>query len=250
MHHIVQENCFREENYNNLILALNRLNVSYEIVKVLPFTEEIKFTTKRNDIFVWGAVKLAILAKRYDWIPGSLLNKNHDFLIYKDYYKDHLLNYNSTIINYWDDSYRFPDGFFARPTLDSKAFTGQVFNREDFLDYRKRNVFQVDKGVQIQITGIKQIQMEARFWIVGNQIITASQYRLGSRVVYDESIEEAAYDFVNKMIQIFKLADAFVMDICLCENQYYIIECGCINSAGFYKANMQKLVMALEDHYC
>jgi hypothetical protein len=45
MYFIVQENTFKEENYNNLILALNRLELPYEIVKVLPFVELIEFET-------------------------------------------------------------------------------------------------------------------------------------------------------------------------------------------------------------
>jgi len=52
------------------------------------------------------------------------------------------------------------------------------------------------------------------------------------------------------MVKIYQLADAFVIDICevLINNkpEYKIIECGCINSAGFYKANMPKLIEALE----
>jgi hypothetical protein len=41
----------------------------------------------------------------------------------------------------------------------------------------------------------------------------------------------------------------FVMDIALCGEDYYIIECGCMNSAGFYHANMYKLITAIEDHF-
>ena len=53
MHYIVQENTFREENYNNLILSLDRLNLSYEIVKVLPFIETFDFNTKTKNNFVF-----------------------------------------------------------------------------------------------------------------------------------------------------------------------------------------------------
>lgn len=247
MYHIVQKNTFREENYDNLVKALERLDVDYEIVDVLPFVEYVDFKTDRKDVFVWGAIKLARLGKNYGWIPGSLLNDNHDFLVYKDHYKENLFNYKSKIINFWDD-YDFPDGFFARPTKDTKAFTGQVFNREDFIDFRDK-AETVSKDCEIQISGIKSIQKEIRFWIVKGEVITASQYRLGSRTVYDDFVEEEAFGFCKEMVNKFQLADAFVMDICMSENKYYIMECGCINSAGFYKADMQKLVVALENSF-
>ena len=246
MYHIVQENCFREENYDNLILALDRLGVEYEIVKVLPFTDDIEFKTNRKDVFVWGAVKLARIAKLQDWNPGSLINDNHDFNVYKNFYKVNLFNYNSQIIKISDD-FNFPDGFFARPTSDGKAFTGKVFNREDFLELRDRK--QIDPNTKIQISGIKKIYKEVRFWIVDGKIITASQYRLGNRVVYDEFFDTDAFDYCKKMINVFQLADAFVMDLCYGEDGWKIMECGCINSAGFYRADMQKLVIALEDYF-
>ena len=246
MYHIVQENCFNEENYNNLILALDRLNIDYEIIKLYPFLEEIKFKTNRKDVFIWGATKLSRLAKNYNWNPGSLLNKNHDFNVYKKYYKNHLFNINSKIIKFGDD-YNFPDGFFARPTSDGKAFTGQVFNKEDFLKFRERNL--VDINTEIQISGIKKIYKEIRFWIVKGKIITASQYRLGNRTLLDNNVEKEAYKFCKKMISIFQLANAFVMDLCLGEDGWKIMECGCINSAGFYKANMQKLVYEIENEF-
>jgi len=246
MYHIVQENCFREENYENLILTLDHFNIEYEIVKVLPFTDEIEFKTNRKDVYVWGAVKLARIAKKQDWYPGSLINPQHDFNIYKTHYKENLFNYNSKIIRIGDD-YDYPEGFFARPTTDGKAFTGKVFNREDFLELKNRN--QIDPETLIQISGIKKIYKEIRFWIIDGKIITASLYKLGHRVVYEEYFDLDGFDFCNKMIQIFQLADAFVMDLCIGEDGWKIMELGCINSAGFYRADMQKLVMALEDYF-
>ena len=51
------------------------------------------------------------------------------------------------------------------------------------------------------------------------------------------------------MIKLFEVNDTFVMDICLTDNGYKIVECNCTNSAGFYKADMNKLIMALENAF-
>jgi len=249
MYHIVQENCFQERNYDNLILALERLELDYEIVKVYPFIDDVEYKTDRTDIFNWGSIKLSKIAKKFNWYPGTFLGENHDFMVYKDYYKENLFNYNSKIIKLTDD-YDYPDGFFARPTKDTKTFTGAVFDREDFL-YLKERVLDLHEGedIEIQISGIKSIQKEIRFWIVKGEVITASQYRLGNRTVYSPDVEEKAYDFCKEMVDIFELDEAFVLDVCQSEDKYYIMECGCINHAGFYCADMQKLVMSLEDAF-
>lgn len=64
-----------------------------------------------------------------------------------------------------------------------------------------------------------------------------------------ELVSQHAINFCNSMINQFQLADAFVMDIAQTENGYKIVECGCINSAGFYDADLQKLIIDLENFY-
>ena len=64
--------------------------------------------------------------------------------------------------------------------------------------------------------------------------------------MHDHIIDDGAIEFCKNMISIYQLADAFVMDICLVDNKWKIIECGCVNCAGFYKSDIQKLIIAIE----
>ena len=48
MYYIIQENTFREENYDILVETLNRYELPYEIVKVRPFLEDFDFETDRK----------------------------------------------------------------------------------------------------------------------------------------------------------------------------------------------------------
>lgn len=254
MYYIVQENVFREENYDNLILALDKLKLDYEIVKVKPFLEDFEFTTKRKDIFPFGSLKMSRLSKKYNWYPGSQMNDNHDFLVYKEHYKDNLLNYDSKIIKFGDKNFQQKEIFFARPTKDTKVFTGKVFDMYEWIDFRDQQLTNgystiLDEDTEIQISSVKNIQKEIRFWIVKGEIITASQYKLGSKVVLSDIIDQSAYDYCNEMIKIFQLNEAFVMDICLVNDEYKIVECGCINCAGFYKSDLQKLLISLENNF-
>lgn len=254
MHYIVQENVFKETNYDNLIKALDRLKLSYEIVNVKPYLEDFEYNSDRKDIFAFGSLKMARLSQKYGWYPGSQMNDNHDFMVYKDYYKEHLLNYDSKIIKFGDKDFFNKEIFFARPTKDTKVFSGKEFDMESWRTMRENLLTNGHSTVlyydtEVQISPIKRIQKEFRFWIVKGKIITASQYKLGNRVVLDDNIDKEAYTFCEKMINLFQLNEAFVMDLCLVNNEYKIVECGCINCAGFYKANMQKLLMALEENF-
>ncbi len=254
MYYIVQENTFREENYNLLIQSLEKLGLEYEIVKVLPFIDTVDFKTNRKDVFVFGALKLAKISKQEEWTPGSLMTLNHDYMIYKDFYREHLLNYDSKIHKFgfsfdWDSQYKF-----IRPTEDTKVFNGKVYDEiewKEFVQYSMTNGHStvLNEDTYIQVSTPKEIHKEIRFWVVNGKIITGSQYRLRNMAVADSNIDIAAIEFAQKMVDIYQLADAFVIDVCLSNNEWKIVECGCINCAGFYHADLMKVLIALENFY-
>jgi hypothetical protein len=105
--------------------------------------------------------------------------------------------------------------------------------------------FQTDRKDVFCFGSVKMSRVAKKYgWYPGSSEI--SLYRNGYWINYSDIVDEGALEFCKKMINIYALAEAFVMDICevLIDNkpEYKIIECGCINSAGFYKANMPKLI--------
>ena len=81
MHYIIQENIFKESHYNLLIETMDKLKLSYDIVRIFPYVDKI---TKLSDIpldfdnvddlpdyippvgkiFCFGAIKLARTASK------------------------------------------------------------------------------------------------------------------------------------------------------------------------------------------
>ena len=213
----------------------------------------------KNNVFAFGALKLARVAALRDWHPASLMNSNHDYEVYSKHYKDNLLNYDSvvttigeTMSNYdlWD-KYEFK---FVRPTKDTKSFTGQVFTRNQWLEFIEHNLYnfrseEFNDHTAIQISTPKNIHKEIRFWVVDGKIVTGSVYRQSNRMVLDDVYEDQAVEFAQRMVDTFQLAEAFVIDVCLTDDQWKIVECGCINCAGFYKSDLQKTIIALENKF-
>jgi hypothetical protein len=272
MYYIIQENIFRESHYNLLIETMEKLKLPYQVVRVFPFVEkvvDIKNIPKNNDfnldelpeiepnttekIFTFGSVKMSRLCAQKNWQPGSLLNANHDFEVYSKYYKENLLNYDSEITNAggsinWNTTHKF-----IRPTKDTKSFTGRVFNQEDWeqvLDENFKNRYSLLKETTtIQVSSVKTIYQEIRFWVIGGKVITGSRYKFGNRIEYSEYFEKEALEYAQKMVDIYQLADAFVIDVCLTDDGWKIVECNCINCAGFYLCNIQKVIMELEYYF-
>lgn len=249
MFYCIQENVFRELHYDRIIDVIRRMGLEYEIIKV-GNEESFSFDSERKDVFCFGSIKLARLAKKNDWFPGSLMNDNHDYMIYSKYWKDYLLNTDSHIQDILSPV-DFRNGKkFIRPTKDSKIFTGKVFDSSEWdamLDKISEKAKQ--KETMIQVANPKKIFQEIRCWIVNKKVVTASIYKVGNNVRYTEFTDTDGLDFANKMASIYQPADAFVLDICRTENGWGIVEMNCINSAGFYAANLQKLIIAIEDYY-
>ncbi len=254
MHYVIQMNVFKDHNYNIIFKALDRLGLSYEEVDFYD-NGNVNFETDRKDVFVFGSIKLALVGTQQGWEPGSFYGGNHDFSIYSEYYKDNLLNYDCHIQKLGDEITWLPNEMkFIRPCKDSKIVTGAVFTKvkwDDKLEYLKANpFFTLDRlDDLIQIGPVKRIYKEARIWIVDGKIVTCSYYRYGENVEYTENVEPEGLEFAQAMVNLYQVAEAFVMDICLTPDGWKIVEINCINCSGFYKGDMQKVLIALENKY-
>ena len=173
MFYMIQKNMFKEHNYDEIIHHLARMGLDYEIVRMIPFIGEIEFTTDRKDVFCFGAVKLAHVAEKYGFNPGSMYNDNHDFLVYGPKYGENMLNHGALIMNFSDP---LPEDdrwtmFFARPTKDTKVFSGQVYMRHSWDEYVtecKKNdaTHHIEDETQVMISPLKNIQQEIRCFAI------------------------------------------------------------------------------------
>lgn len=254
MYYIVQKNVFRETNYDIIFKALEKLGLEFEVVE-FDENNNVEFKTKRKDVFPFGSVRLAKVSADEDWFPGSFFGGNHDFSIYSQHYKENLLNYDSKIYRFGDIlEWEVNELKFIRPCKDSKLFTGRVFTKtkwEDMVSMKKENPYFKEEMLDdlIQVTNPKEIYKEARMWIVDGKVVTSSYYKFGDFLPYEESVEQAGVDFANEMALLYQVADTFVMDICLTPDGWKIVEINCTNCSGFYKGDMQKLIIALENKF-
>ena len=258
MYYVIQENVFKETHFDLLIDFMDKFKIEYEIIKFRPFVTNLKFKTKRKDVWCWGSVSMSKIAKKYDWVPGSMYNDNHDFEVYGPKYGENMLNYDGVVMKLTDPLPERFDYFFARPTKDTKAFSGQLFERNAWNEWVENVIKEetiskkkiLTHNTNVLIAPLKDIQQEVRCWVVGGKVITASRYKLGSRVLYQNYDHETYFiDFAQRMVDIYQPAEAFVIDICLSNNELKVVEINCINSSGYYHADMQKLMENIENYF-
>lgn len=259
MFYVIQDNkFFKEEHYNLLIDILKKFDIGHEIIGFKPFVKKLEFKTTRKDVWVWGSVSMSEIAYKYGWRPGSMYNVNHDIDMYGPKYGTNMLNYDGITMNLTDELPERFKYFFARPTKDTKAFSGQLFEREtwnqwvkDVIKERKKSKQKVlTPKTRVQIAPLKTIEQEIRCWVVKGKVVTTSRYKLGSKVTYQNYDHETYItEFAQSMVDIYQPAEAFVMDVCLHDNMLKIVELNCVNSAGFYYADMFKLIEAIETNF-
>lgn len=270
MHYVIQENIFQEAHYAKLLQTVERFKLPHTVVRIFPFSDKIvdrsvigdgpyeladlpEFVAPEGPVFVFGAVKLARVSAAHDWRPGSLLNANHDFNVYREHYREHLLNWDSRVqVAVEPIDWAPGQVLFIRPVLDSKTFTGAVFDEtqwQEKLQGLLLNDNSFNLRTEIQVASPKKIQKEIRCWVVGGEVVAASQYKLGPVTRYDSFVDDEAIVFAEDMVRVFQLAEAFVIDVCLVDDVWKVVECGCINSAGFYHADVSALIGALENHF-
>lgn len=256
MYYLIQKDTWGSRSFDIIIENLERYGLEYEVCRLEPMENTLYFETERKDVWCLGSIKLAHIAKKYGFTPGSMFNENHDFEVYSKHYGTHLLNYDSLVMNFEDP---LPEDskwtmFFARPAGDTKAFSGQVFMRHSLdsyvADILGQDLTRLNKETRVVLSPLKTIHQEIRCWVIKGKVITTSQYRIGNRTVYQNTDHELdILEFAQSMVDLYSPAEAFVLDICRTDLGFRIVEVNCINCSGLYDGNFYKILNSLEENF-
>lgn len=259
MYWVFQDNIFNEPWFDEMIAFLKRMDIPYEIVKAVPFTGQMipEPTPTQDKVIFIGSYSFTNRAIEMGYTPGSWTNENYDYRVWSE--KWPILNRGR--VYKMKDVPRQIGPFFCRPCADDKAFTGQVFYWDEFEEWRTKiwTVYQdYDSGALttmgpdtwVVVAPAKKIEEEYRFIVVGGKAITASQYGKGMYRNIDNA-EPELWEFVVKCVDPMSIhhwlpSEVFALDIAIHDGKPYVLEMGNMNSAGLYKCDPQKIVMAIE----
>lgn len=268
---ILNENFYKEEGYLTLVKTLDRLGLSKQIVKTVPMTDRIicadyDSSKAREDvsnipepeidntkpIIIMGSYTLAKIASKRGWAPGAFI-KNLDYVSMRQGFgAENLLNEDMAIVKIRD--LVLTKNCFIRPVEDSKQFAGKIYSPAEFNGWRD-TLLEIgpsdimDTDTLVVTSSPKDIYSETRCFCVGNKVISSSIYKTGGRVFYDPNVSPRVIEFATEMIAKWTPDKAFVIDISDGPMGLKIIEMNCLNAAGFYAADVQKIVIALEENF-
>jgi len=257
MHWILQENFLSEPGRSALHAALERFGIDYSIHKVVPKVGDLipEPALSHRNVICFGSYSLRPAVIRNQWSPGLFDVFDQDFETQRKHWGRHMLNFDSIVCSVQDATFT-AESMFVRPVNDSKYFTGRVFTASEFSAWQ-RSICQRKAGrktslrpeVRIQLAPLVTIHAEYRFWIVKNEIITESLYRLGGKATLVREVDEQFAVFVNERVREWTPHETFVIDVCDTSNGIKIVEVNTLNCSAIYAADVQRLVLALEDTY-
>ena len=253
---VIQDNIYSEENFENLLATLDQLSLPYSLHRCVPFvgTLEPEPAPPDDNVIVMGSYTLARYGAQRGWEPGAFLD-NLDFEIQREHWGDRMLNVDALVTRFGDVPPQ-PLPFFMRPVADTKAFTGEVTDWPSFVEWRERiaalritDAPTVTLDTQIMICRKKAIYSETRTWVIDQRVVTASGYKVGTlkRYTSPEQVDQRITDFAAECAAIWSPNRAYVLDVADTADGLKIVEINNLNSAGWYRCDMQKLVMALEE---
>lgn len=266
MYWVIQNNIYEEENYKHLIETVERFNIPYCTVKAVPFSGGIidpqPVIPAGMDVIVMGSYSLARHARERGWRPGAFI-ENLDFEIQVKHWGDHMLNADAKIYPWGDIPFQY-EPFFIRPTLDTKTYTGLVVDWGEYERWRDslRRLPEtndpVNDPLSISVHTIneptmvckkKEIYSETRTWVIDSKVVTCSGYKLGQtikRYTSPDQVDQRIVDFANARAQEWSPNRAYVLDVAETADGLKIGEVNNLNSAGWYRCDMQKLITSLE----
>jgi hypothetical protein len=256
---VVQKNLTNSADFEALKAACLKIGVHFVELDIIPFIQELpEFNKSRNSI-IYGSTTFNALALEDKALVTGVFFDMKTFSIenYIEKWGKYMLNSGAIIITFKEliESRMFsPDKLlFIRPDDDTKSFAGEV-KRYDEIEkwYDKLKMFEntnLSLTSKIIVSEPYNIHFEWRLWIVNKKVVAASKYREYFKLKKEEGCPPDVISFAEERCSQYTPHDIFMMDICLCGDEYYIIECGCMNGGGFYAANIENIVFTVTDWF-
>lgn len=256
MHWIIQSNVSNEANYPRLLEELHRLGIKHSVHQLIPFTSELHPTPKvvDNKVLCIGSYSLQRVALANCWTPGiySISHVTHKEMLTR--WPGRMLNHGiqAAFADVPEHMHGMQE-FFLRPATDEKIFAGKIISKEEFdrwHDAIVRNGEDYGNGLtpttEVFISPVKTVNSEFRTWIVNGKVITASSYKLQGKYNPNLHVDESIINFAEECANLWSPHKAYCLDICKTPEGLKIVEPNTINCAGYYNADVGKLVSALE----
>jgi hypothetical protein len=256
---VVQQNLTNQSDFDQIKNACQKIGVPFLGLNIIPFTKKLPAFERSSHSIIYGSTTFNALAFGDERLSKGVFYDELHFSMenYIEKWQQHMLNYDAQVITFKtlmeDGQYKDDQLLFIRPNDDGKSFAGEVKQLNEISDwYEKLKAVEntnLSLDSKIVVSTPYNIQYEWRLWIINKKVIAASKYREYFQLKKEAGCPIDVVAFAEARCREYTPHDVFVMDICLCGDSYFIVECNCMNGAGFYKANVEAIVVGVTDYF-
>jgi len=140
---------------------------------------------------------------------------------------------------------------FMKPDNDLKDFCGSVVSSEGiekFYNEVSAGGFTFDKTIPVVLCRTKNTGWEYRLFMVKDQVITGSSYKLKESINQTRRVPEEVLQFARDTANVWRPDDVYVMDVCEAEEGLKVVEFNCFNASGLYACNVESIVKSVSEY--
>lgn len=259
----IQRNGMQERESKCIIQALQELGLKYTEVDVPFFAAELPDWGLPEETIFYGSTTLVDLVYRQgSFNPGIFFNEDYRTSVWqkngvKLFNKDAKVMTMADLAKHWDDV-TCTDRVFIKPDDDSKVFCGSVFTKEEYMLWYN-NIASETEWCQLRpnhmvvVDRQREVRREIRHFIIDGEIVSSTQYRWWGRLepqALCPELNRIAIKRAQELADNWLPSGSCIMDTMHDTSSHRddacVIEYGCINAAGFYKADIKKVIQAMD----
>lgn len=244
---LIQANMRDQSLRQKIETALDSLGEHSHSVSLVPFSREIPelpFSADQRRIVCMGPSFVPRVTLETTWRPGV--------------YFDPATFRWSVMAEHWHGLMFTPDGavatarqvldeldtsgpLFVRPDEDSKAFDGGT--------YADASALRAALGDHLEMAVVRgraaTVDAEWRCFVVGNQIVDASEYRRAGSPSFHRGAPPRVLDLLDEALARWSPAAVTCIDVASSGDRFGIVEANCFNAARFYAADAEAVLAAV-----
>lgn len=140
------------------------------------------------------------------------------------------------------------DMVFIRPDTNDKLFTGEVVHKEKMNRFMNWVYIENEIPTALCVVGTPTtFEAEWRLFIAEGKVIAGSQYKDSRFLCVDPYCPPESVAFAEKVCSTWVPHPFFCLDVGLTPDGYKVVECGSANCAGFYAADVKKIVFHMSE---
>lgn len=243
---------FERENFKKIKDFLDENNIENEIYQIIPFSHEIIPQLPKDRMVVpFGCIEFVQEVRKMADVSSTMFFDENVFTNENCLNKwgTHCLNNDAQIMTVEDaiNTLDKDKQYFMRPVEDLKSFTGNLFEPghlpsllERYAGYENN---QFNSKSRIIVSEPKNVKREWRNFIVDGNVVSSSLYKENGKHRKELGAPASVIQLCYNALSLYNPSKAFVLDICQLEDDnFYIVEFGCIHNCGFYSANVESIM--------